>query len=177
MALIRCSECGGKISDSALTCPHCGKAVDVDECKVNGVGKKLRRTENVKTIIIVLAIVAVIVIFVIPKVFLRGLLNWEDHFTVKTKESFVSEKMWEIEAINGKRYEDVKIHFVHYSETHGNIKFVVEKKTLYGDTAIFERDIKEKIDKALKQEGASDEEIIDEEHTKIEFITWDSIKK
>lgn len=27
MAIIACKECGGKVSDTAVTCPHCGAAV------------------------------------------------------------------------------------------------------------------------------------------------------
>jgi len=31
MALIKCSECQGKISDKAVTCPHCGSPVAKNE--------------------------------------------------------------------------------------------------------------------------------------------------
>lgn len=30
MALIKCSECGNKISDKALICPHCGIELNQD---------------------------------------------------------------------------------------------------------------------------------------------------
>lgn len=177
MALIKCSECGGKISDSATICPHCGKPVDVDECRVSGAGKKSRTIEHTKTIIFVIVIVAVVVFVIIPKVFLHGLFNWEKHFKVEMSDTFVGEKSWKVTSISGKWYEDVKIHFVYYSETYGNIKFIVDDDVLYGSDTIFEREIREKIDKALKQEGASNEEVIDEKNTRIEYITWDSIKK
>lgn len=61
MALIRCNECGGKISDSAKVCPHCGKEVDLEECIMDEAIKKSGR-EKKKIIVIVGAIILCIVV-------------------------------------------------------------------------------------------------------------------
>lgn len=31
MALMKCDECGKKVSDKAKNCPHCGAPVEVEE--------------------------------------------------------------------------------------------------------------------------------------------------
>ena len=61
MALIRCNECGGKVSDSAKVCPHCGKTVDVDECIMDEAIKKSGWYQKKKIIILVCIVVFVIV--------------------------------------------------------------------------------------------------------------------
>ena len=40
--LLKCSECGGKVSDKAAACPHCGAPVDASVSKSHG--KKNRRS-------------------------------------------------------------------------------------------------------------------------------------
>lgn len=44
MALIKCSECGGDISSSAKTCPHCGIKISLSKCPE--CGKKLNGDES-----------------------------------------------------------------------------------------------------------------------------------
>ena len=44
MALIKCSECGGDISSSAKTCPHCGIKISLSKCPE--CGKKLKGDES-----------------------------------------------------------------------------------------------------------------------------------
>ncbi len=44
MALIKCSECGGDISSSAKTCPHCGIKISLSKCPE--CGRKLKGDES-----------------------------------------------------------------------------------------------------------------------------------
>lgn len=46
MALMKCSECGGMVSDKATACPHCGAPVVIQNgniCLINGVEHDLTR--------------------------------------------------------------------------------------------------------------------------------------
>jgi hypothetical protein len=46
MALVKCLECGRDISDQALSCPHCGLPLKLQEIKKSGDGKKVELNIN-----------------------------------------------------------------------------------------------------------------------------------
>lgn len=60
MALIRCNECGGKVSDSAKVCPHCGKEIDLDECIMDNAIKRSEWNKKRRIVILILAIIGII---------------------------------------------------------------------------------------------------------------------
>ena len=176
MALITCTECGKKISDSVAVCPNCGKKIDVSECVTSEVGRKSRRLEKIRIFIIAAALCSIIVLLIIPKIFLRGLLNWQDHFTVEVEENSI-QKVWNIKENDGRWLEDVTIHFSQLLSTHETIKFTIDEKMVYGNISITEKEIKQAIDDVLGENGLSDGEQIDRIYTKVEYITWKSVYK
>jgi len=69
MALITCSECGGKMSDRATECPHCGCPIEIakcDEVKDEAVSSSLtpqvpqKRTMKWKIALIVMSVIVLI---------------------------------------------------------------------------------------------------------------------
>lgn len=176
MALIRCSECGHKVSDSATVCPQCGKPIDLAECKIGEINNKAKKKGIVNKIAIVLVVGIIVFGFIVPRVFFHGLLNWSNHFTVDFKEGF-AQKEWSITDLNGRWLDGVTIHFVHHSKTYGNIKFVVHLDHFYGNATVFERNIRQLFDEAVKQDGASENEELNGRYTAIEYITWEKVVK
>ena len=71
MALIKCSECGKKISDEARTCPNCACPVEKSESNIISTLRKPKKTNNLnillkyRTILSVLSIVFTIISLVL----------------------------------------------------------------------------------------------------------------
>ena len=55
MALIKCSECGKEISDTAKTCPHCGTITEHQ--------KELNKKSNIGNILIGIGVALAILAF------------------------------------------------------------------------------------------------------------------
>jgi cytochrome c biogenesis protein CcdA len=57
MALIKCPECGGEVSDKARACPHCGAPLDPAISPAVGTPQVARRPVPVTTGRVVLALI------------------------------------------------------------------------------------------------------------------------
>ena len=58
MALIKCPECNGDVSDKAATCPHCGYGFEVSN---KGDNKEKQLIEGKKLILTVVSIMAIVI--------------------------------------------------------------------------------------------------------------------
>lgn len=60
MALVKCHECGAKISDSAVTCPHCGALTDYGQEIANQDTDNSNKQRKWQIIIFVLGAILII---------------------------------------------------------------------------------------------------------------------
>lgn len=153
MALVKCPECGKKVSSSAVACPECGYAVK-EHFENNPIpienektittpseSKNDKRKKNQKTALIVLSIIFILIIILI------AIGSGKDKNTTDNK---TETKATTTEAINGEDYESAvldafwsgtsSILGIEYSDfkfTHTACSYICEQKTSDGYTSYY----------------------------------------
>lgn len=65
MALIECNECSNKVSDAAVTCPHCGISITTKPLENESSGKQTGLSEDEKKYAFIVIFVVVILVLLI----------------------------------------------------------------------------------------------------------------
>ena len=171
MALIICTECGKKVSDSASVCPNCGKPVDISD----GVAEKkindIKRKSNISRIVGISVVAFIVLLIVVPKIIPKGKLSWEKNLSVNIYENDAGRRFWNIRNIGNKRLEGIELHIKFESY------FYPEEEITYGVSSLSPGEETDVSDSLIRYElkakkGIENDEELEKFVPKLQYITW-----
>lgn len=113
MGLLKCPDCGKKVSDRLEACPKCGcpfdeemktQLLDKEECKANPFEKMFKTSSKINKKQIIIGATAIVLIIVIAAV-LYFVLNWKNIQVDKAAE-YISNHQYEEAAATLEKYKD-----------------------------------------------------------------------